>query len=678
MLIFGGRQGAKKGGEAVLGRVRMLVRILMLLVPAMVSLHGAGLLAGVGIARAAYATDAPVIVDVRTDQVTYQTLTPAVTVSVIYKRLGAARDIAISLVEPVYDRILATKVVQPTRDYGTVSATFSVAAPHMQGLAAVGTIRDEEGKPWVTMARPFVVTDDIRRNFYWGEPSRAPETDWPITPRDAVEARYQAFRNVLEFQFSEFRGHYTPWEERGPFWWYSNEKGYEKGMMSEKNIQEICDYANSLGIMPQGWFDPWGYLAKPVGYQGRPFISEDNPWVNEDPKAYRGGDMAMSLKWDMDRPLSEKEQKTMASNTHGARSWFDYLLKEYTLAIQHFGFGAMWFDNWQDGRAINMAEGDGKYTKYRFVERLLPAIKKELGRPGFIIMANAGKNSLLQPEDAPAGRLVDLFWHEFVEPRNLADMLSLLRMKVTDQEKEWGYRFLSYIAFTYEVNSATDDDPVADEIIFNPAYAYVYRQQLFEIHALSPDIVGGRLGRGQGRYDLERLYALAKMNVGAAARAWAEHRKTWAFETQFAHLLNSADIEGRSGEDVVSLAGARVSYDDLPKADTVHVRANVEPEKHRYLVHFFNYVGSETTVQSLRPEPKPVEVTATVKVDGDASGYKVYLVSPDHDRYLAVDTPAVSAHHGEVTFKAPLRYYTLAVIEPAKMSERRDVRAFAR
>ena len=655
---------------SVLGRQRVVGGLLSVIV-----LWSVGLSAGAGMVRAAYATDAPVIVDVRTDKVTYQTLTPSVTVSIIYKRLGQGQDIAISLVQPVYDKVLATKVIKPTRDYGTMSAVFSVAVPYMQGLAAVGTIRDSEGKPWVTMARPFVATNDIRRNFYWGEPSRAPETEWPITPHDAVEARYQAFRNVLEFQFSEFRGHYTPWEERGPFWWYSNEKGYEKGMMSERNILEICDYANSLGIMPQGWFDPWGYLAKPVGYQGAPFITKDNPWVNEDPKAYRGGDMAMSLKWDMNRPLSRQEQLPMVSNTHGARSWFDYLLKEYTTAIQHFGFGSMWFDNWQDGRSINMAEDDGKYTKYGFAERLLPAIRKELGRPGFVVMANAGKSSILQPEDAPAGRFVDVLWYEFVEPRNLADMLGLLRMLVTDKEKEWGYRFLSYIAFTYEVNSATDDDPIADQIIFSPAYAYVYRQQLFEIHAMSPDIVGGRLGRGQGRYDLEKLYILAKMSVGAAARAWVEHRKTWAFETQFAHLLNSADIEGTDGKDVVSLAGAGVSYDDMPEANTVHVRANVEPKNHTYLVHLFNYVDSEVTVQSLRPEPKSVEVTATVKVDGDASQYKVYLLSPDNDDYLAVGTPAFLARDGTLTFKAPLRYYTLAVIEPANMADRQDVKA---
>lgn len=199
-------------------------------------------------------------------------------------------------------------------------------------------------------------------------------------------------------------------------------------------------------------------------------------------------------------------------------------------------------------------------------------------------------------------------------------------------------------------------DNISPNIINNdPDMIHMYRQYLFEGISLHPDLVHAQ----NTPQNFTEKFAVHE-------KAFKKHCKTWGFQTLYIHLFNSPDISVvPDSSKFIQLKGIKASYDNIPEANTVHIRMTKRPLLGQTIIHLFNYLRTETTNLIKRPRPqKQEQVVLKVKMTGlQINGITVYAVSPDYEEYDYVYKPQIKLDKEFINFGVSVDTYTLITIQ---------------
>ncbi|MCD4831141.1 MAG: hypothetical protein K8R02_04950 [Anaerohalosphaeraceae bacterium] len=606
----------------------------------------------------------------RIDKVTYQSLKSTVKLKAILQNptvVAQEVNLEFRIEEPLTSRVLKSekaKIALKPKIIGNATAELSITVPQMTGLLAAVIVTDTEGNILDKGMRPFDVTDNIRRNFRYAgaafdstrkfnpniddvvrdhlaKRSDSTMTFFPefakksyftqkavaITPRDEAELVYQAFHNCALAFLPDFRGHFTPWEEWGNSWPQSM-YGITFATAYLDRLVNLNKALRNRGIMPEIWIT--------IECFHHEYMDSRHPWIQRDTngtpivKHYNSYEMDRNL--SVNHPLSPEEEAMMASYSHGAVNWIDYLVKEYVMVSKLIGCRSFWADN-------RASEEKGFIT-------MMERINKELGYRMFI---KSNFNERICKDG-----VTDTFWVETRIKNDMAEQMATMR-EVLGRERDPGVT----ITWANDGNGGPkqpySDDRNSPKIVNNdPNMTHMYRQYLLESIAMDPNLI-----------DVQNTPRNFTYRYGVFTEAFREHCRTWGFQTLYTHFFNSPDIElVNDSAKIVSITNCPASFDDALKAGTIHIRVTKRPAMKQTIIHLFNYVGTEATNLIKRPHPTKQEaVNVKFKLTNQTTIPVIYAVSPDNEKYDEVAKPLAKLNADTVEFDVSVDTYTLVVIQ---------------
>jgi hypothetical protein len=582
--------------------------------------------------------DAVSVIEMRTDKVTYRSLSPEVLLTAVVKNptfVMQNLNLEFRIEEPLTHKIIVRKkagITLPPKIADTASVSLHVNAPQMTGLLAKVIVTDTNGGVLDIATRPFDVTDDMRRNFRFAgaaiyslytkikpENCYRPEEGIRILhPEEEAELVYKSFQNAAITVARTFRGEFTEWEESGD-------------LARLRSRIALSEAMRQRGIMPEMWMTTRRYASD--------YMDSRHPWIRrlEDRSPdFHESWRAFRMNYDMElhHPLSPEEERMMASYSNGAVNWIDYLANEYIIANKQIGCQSFWADNYSTT-----------------VKSFIPMIERINKALGYKVFIKSNHNDKVD-EDG----ITDVYW---VEPpkgiendmvKQFSQMREVLKRKRTrNSTVMWANTHNGGPTLPY-----SDNDLSADIVNNDPTMTHMYRQYLLESIAMDPDLV--HIQNTPRRFTFRYLYH---------TEAFKKHCRTWGFETLYIHLFNSPDIvTARNSSEMVSVDGLGVTYDNELQAGKLHVRVTKRPELNQTMIHVFNYIGTDITNLIKRPRPTRQEaVKLKVKLHNESESTKVYAVSPDNDEYDTVIMPKTSRGEDSIEFAVPVETYTLVVIQ---------------
>ena len=591
-----------------------------------------------------------VIDKVETDKVTYRSLNPEVTIKSNIKNASMSKRkviVEFAVLEPITFKKLAsdeTNIELPPKIFRNIQATLTCNVEKMTGLLARVLVKDSKDNVLGKAMRPFDVTDDLRRNFRYAggacysvfepldntiESCAGKYENNTFTPKEEVELVYDSFHNCAHGFTMEYRGHFTPWEESGDNWPLSL-YGKKHSIMHLQRLKDLNEKMQEYGILSEVWMT--------IARFRKEYMEPSHPWIKRDvdgqPVIKRYDSYEMNRDLNVCRQLTPDQEQMMACYSHGAVNWIDYLVREYVILGKHIGFKCMWADN----HATRTDE---------FIP-MINMVEKELGYDIFI---KSNCNERIGKDG-----ITDNFWIETKIENEMTDQIKTM-LRVLSTKRDDGVTLTwtnSHAGGPKEPYGKNNGSP---KLINNdPNMTHMYRQYLFESISLHPDLVHVQ----NTPRDFTERYAIHK-------DAFREHCKTWGFQTLYTQMFNSPDIDTVLDSSViVQIKGNKVSYDDTPEADSIHIRMASRPLLGQTIIHLFNYLGTETTNLIKRPSPRKHDsVTITVKLK-DAEGKpveSVCAVSPDSEQYDDVYKPRIEMNKETLECGVPIDTYTLIVIQ---------------
>ncbi|HOE96580.1 MAG TPA: hypothetical protein PLS90_10135 [Candidatus Sumerlaeota bacterium] len=586
------------------------------------------------------------------DKVTYLSLSPEVECRLT---LGGAPPPGLAAEFRIHDLargvVLASAAVPldgvSTR---TVAASLPVRVSQMTGLLAEARLIEPRGGVAVDAAEcPFDVTDDLRTNFrYAGETyggvSRAleprpigegtPDDFWkgiPVgTPPQVQLDRLRAcFQNVAEVSVEEGRGHYTCWEEGSRQFW--NKSAYHTmdiWEFSHERILHLYREGDRRGIYMLPWTDGKGARKE--------YFDEGFPWIDPwNPNGYYPGNWLMNLDPKFHRPLTPEELKLAHIDLHGTESWIDFVVEELVRMTDHYRPRIIWWDNSYGGEHI-------EYTLSKLRARWANE-QPERTPPLLMINGNAGYHS-------------DIYWIEHDLPARMDGYLWLMRQLIKDRPAVAEGSATIFSGQHHPAAASGQQAGISDpkNIYNDAATTFMFRQLLFECLASDPRIVG------QQQWPRNAL----EWRIGQFPEAFADHARTWGFQTLFAHVYNARDVRPYALAASVEALGAPATREDAVEDGKLHLVARAPlSDPDRIYLHVFNYLGTTIDVLARRPRPARADVTLRLDVPGFAGEYRVRAFSPDFARYGDCVAPATVAEANHLQFDVPVETYTLVIID---------------
>jgi hypothetical protein len=578
------------------------------------------------------------VIEMRTDKVSYRSLSPQVQLTAVVKNptfVTQNLDLEFRIEEPLTNKLIVRKkadITLPPKIVDSASVSLNVNVPQMTGLLAKVIVTDKNGGVLDMGMRPFDVTDDMRRNFRFAgaaiyslstkinpKDCFRPENGIKILhPEEEAELVYKSFQNSAVTVARTFRGEFTEWMESGD-------------VSRLRRRIALSEAMRQRGIMPEMWMTTRRYASD--------YMDSRHPWIRrlEDGSPdFHASWRAFRMNHDIafHHPLSPEEERMMASYSHGAVNWIDYLANEYILANKQIGCQSFWADNYSTA-----------------VKSFIPMIEKINKALGYKMFIKSNHNDKIEDDG-----ITDVYW---VEPpkdiendmaKQFSQMREVLKRKRTRESTVmWANTHNGGPTLPY-----SDNDLSAEIVNNDPTMTHMYRQYLFESISMDPNLV--HIQNTPRRFTFRYLYH---------TEAFEKHCKTWGFETLYIHLFNSPDIVvARDSSAIVSVDGLGVTYDSELQAGKLHVRVTNRPELNQTMIHIFNYIGTDITNLIKRPRPTRQEaVKLKVKLCDESKSTKVYAVSPDNDEYGTVIMPETSRIEDSIEFAVPVDTYTLVVIQ---------------
>lgn len=585
------------------------------------------------------------ITRILTDKVTYRSLEPTVNVTVVLDdsyNPEPDSKLSVQIVDPLNAKVLGSSVLALDSEASEkgIEASFALKLTQMSGLLAKATVH-RKGRTIGYGERPFDITDDITRNWRWGQNSEAPFigynykiskafVDWvdrKVTVQREVELRYENFLNSIFYVSRIHRGHYTPWEEYGDKWDCSAYKLFRCATMSFDRLKLAGTLAARMGILGQIWVDSKGYY--------KTAMKSDHPWIRSQSGGI-GPCYAMNEDPNINSPLTSEQELLFDARTHGARNWCDFMAKEIITAVNDIDIQSIWYDN----------VGSGNPGR----EYIIKTVKNSLGSKSPLFMVNTNYKKL-RPELA---NIIDVAWVEWWTPDTISDIKTMYRQYLAwNRASADNPDYPEHISVFWSDLFPQQRGSVWSKQRVNNDHdqTHVFRQSLFEAVTTDPDIIG--------MVNYPRPLETRQFHN---PQTFIKHRRTWGFLTLYNHYYNSKDIVNLPAHEFVKIQDVKASFDDSVWADTVHIVVCKRQATNQMIIHLFNYMGTTPGIYQKRPRPRYLsDLRISVKPLSKPSMLR--MVSPDYDLYDKVVCPkVVSEQNGLINLSIPLDTYSMIIV----------------
>jgi hypothetical protein len=602
------------------------------------------------------AEEPAVMIDFQVDKVTYLTFTPDVVATVEFE-LSAARTVVVEYAvrELTRGSTIASGREELPAQAGSIrhEMTLPLRVDRMLGLLATVQVVDAPtGAVLARAERPFDVTNDLRTNFrYAGEtygavscalepiPIGEGQTDmdfWsgvPVgtLPEDEIRALRSCFINAAQVSVEEGRGHFTCWEASE-----GNRRIWTKSAYLSKDVWEF-----SLDRMMQLYKDgpengihilPW---TSGKGTR-QEYFDREFPWIDPyDPFNFYPGCYLMNLDPEFHRPLTEEEKKMAHVDLHGAESWLEYVAEELYMITEFYNFQVMWWDN-------SFGTTHIPFT-LNMLRNMWADRRPDVAPPTLMINGDAGFHS-------------DVYWMEHNLPPAMDAYLALLRQVIKDRPMVDNGPATVFSGQWHPMLRSGQREAITDpRNIYNDLETtFMFRQLLFECIAADARLVG------QQQWPRNAL----EWRILNFPEAFADHAKSWGFQTMFSHVYNARDVRPYPAAGEIAVTGIPFTLEENVADNALHLvaRAPLSQPDTIYL-HVFNYTGSTMQILDRRERPAKLDaVEITMPLPGFARDFQVQVFSPDFVQYGDVLEPETQCTGQQVTFEVPVDLYTLVVL----------------